>query len=79
MPYFHMRVIKSVSLHSVNTAWLRLIFLQQLELRLGDFTKQTHLKYGDFMDTWSSQKTIRLDYSVFTSLFFLMCGAAENQ
>lgn len=79
MPYFHMRVIKSVSLHSVNTAWLRLIFLQQLELRLGDFTKQTHLKYGDFMDTWSSQKTIRLDYSVFTSLFFLMCRAAENQ
>lgn len=48
MPYFHMRVIKSVSLHSVNTAWLRLIFLQQLELRPGDFTKQTHLKYGDF-------------------------------
>lgn len=44
MPYFHMRVIKSVSLHSVNTAWLRLIFLQQLELRPGDFTKQTHLK-----------------------------------
>lgn len=58
MPYFHMRVIKSVSLHSVNTAWLRLIFLQQLELRPGDFTKQTHLKYGDFMDTWSSQKQL---------------------
>lgn len=80
MPYFHMTVIKSVSLHSVNTAWLRLIFLQQLELRPGDLKKNKHTwNTVIFIDTWWSQKTIRLDYSVFTSLFFLMCGAAENQ
>lgn len=49
-----------------------------MELRPGEFKKQTHLKYGDFYGHMIITKN-RLDYSVFTSLFFLMCGAAENQ